>query len=146
MSPDSNRQKDLNTPSYKSITFFFNPKSTNYHRRRLGYVTANLAFAVATITANAAVTTGYRQRCHHHPPLPPTILPFFPSLWHGGVDGLPATLLSTFATILSRPEEKMARSGRERKGGGGQPRERGLAKHTRCLNKSPTHIKFIFFL
>ncbi|KAK9168292.1 hypothetical protein Syun_000432 [Stephania yunnanensis] len=44
-----------------------------------------------------------------------TILPFFPYLWHGGVDSLPTTLFPTFSAILYQPEEKMAKYGRERK-------------------------------
>ncbi|KAK9140965.1 hypothetical protein Scep_010646 [Stephania cephalantha] len=87
-----------------------------------------------TVTVNAAVTTGYRQRCHHHPLPPATILPFFPSLWHGGVDNLPATLFPTFSAILSRLGEKIARSGRERRVGGGSL-ERGMAKHIRFVDE-----------
>ncbi|KAK9093571.1 hypothetical protein Syun_028482 [Stephania yunnanensis] len=69
---------------------------------------------MTTFTANTAVTTGYRQRCHHHPLPPATILPFFPFLWHGGVGRLPATLFPTFSAILFPSGEKMVGSGRER--------------------------------
>ncbi|KAK9099821.1 hypothetical protein Scep_023251 [Stephania cephalantha] len=144
MSPDSNRLKDLNTHSYKSIIFFLNPPSTNYRRRRRDYVAANLAIAMTTITANAAVATGYRHRCHHHPLPPATILPFFPSLWHGGVDSLPATLFPTFSAILSRPGEKMARSGRERRVGGEQLRERPDQAHKVFEQKPDSHQIHLF--
>ncbi|KAK9088175.1 hypothetical protein Scep_027257 [Stephania cephalantha] len=38
----------------------------------------NGRIAMTTVTANVVVTTGYRQRCHHHPLPLATILPSFP--------------------------------------------------------------------